>query len=307
MRTVYGWPGAFAILAGASRPLFRDLDNMPEGQAYVSLSDQEFLRESVALVEAARQRNISLRILGSLAIYSHSIHVPETIAVFHRLGRVEEGKPLFTDLDLAAYAKQGRFISALFKERQFKADDMVNGLFGDRRLIYYEGSGKFHVDVFLDKLEFSHDVQFGTAPDTGRLTLDFPTITLADIVLEKLQIHKIARKDLVDLIILFLGHELRGGQPSDRELVDDRYISEVLGDDWGFWYESIQNIEKTRQILDSFAETGRLDSSQSSRVRDRLAALEQRLQSSPKTRKWEKRARSGIAKPWFREVEDVVR
>lgn len=280
---------------------------MTTEQTYISLSDQEFLRESVALVEAARQRNVSLRILGSLAIYSHSVHVPECITVFHRLGRVEEGKPLFTDLDLAGYAKQGRFISALFKDLQFKSDDMVNGFFGDRRLIYYEGTGKFHVDVFLDKLEFSHDVLWGSKPGEGRLELDFPTITLADIVLEKLQIHNIARKDLVDLIILFLGHDLRGDEPPDEELVDDQYLCEVLGDDWGFWHESIQNIEKTRQLLHYFEQSGRLDLDQFARVRDRLAVLEQRLHAATKTRKWEKRSRAGTAKPWYREVEEVVR
>lgn len=280
---------------------------MTEGQTYVTLSDQEFLRDSVALIETAQQRNVSLRILGSLAIYAHSVHVPEAIAVFHRLGRVEEGKPLFTDLDLAGYAKQARFITGLFTDLRFKPDELVNGFFGDRRLIYYEGTGKFHVDVFLDKLEFSHDVQFGSRPEEGRLNLDFPTITLADIVLEKLQIHQIARKDLVDLIILFLGHDLRGDQPPNRELVDDTYLCEVLGDDWGFWHESLQNLEKTRQMLQSFEQSGRLDPDQSARVRGRLLRLEERLKASPKTRKWDKRARAGTTKPWFREVEEVVR
>jgi hypothetical protein len=261
----------------------------------------------VALVEAGRQRNVSLRILGSLAIYAHSLHVPECITVFHRLGRVEEGKPLFTDLDLAGYAKQGRFISGLFKELRFKSDDMVNGFFGDRRLIYYEGTGKFHVDVFLDKLEFSHDVLFGSRPEDGRLELDFPTITLADIVLEKLQIHLVGRKDLVDLIILFLGHDLRGNEAPDRELIDDTYLSEILGDDWGFWHESMQNLEKTRQLAHSFADAGRLEPDQFARVRDRLANLEACLQRCPKTRKWEKRSRAGVSKPWYREVEEVVR
>jgi hypothetical protein len=278
-----------------------------EAQTYISLTDHEFLRESVAVVEAARQRNVALRILGSLAIYAHSVHVPECITVFHRLGRVEEGKPLFTDLDLAGYAKQGRFISGLFKELQFKPDDVVNGFFGDRRLIYYEGTGKFHVDVFLDKLEFSHDVLFGSKPGEGRLEMDFPTITLADIVLEKLQIHHIARKDLVDLIILFLGHDLRGDEALNSELIDDQYLCEVLGDDWGFWHESLQNIEKTRQLLVFFEESGRLEPDQFARIRNRLATFEQRVRTAPKTRKWEKRSRAGTTKAWYREVEEVVR
>jgi len=61
----------------------------------------------------------------------------------------------------------------------FRPDSVINGFFGDRRLIYYEPSDKFHVDIFLDKLEFSHDVIFGKKPGDGRLELDYPTIALA--------------------------------------------------------------------------------------------------------------------------------
>ncbi|MEI6308399.1 MAG: hypothetical protein WCP58_02000 [bacterium] len=64
------------------------------------------------------------------------------------------------------------------------------------------------MDVFYARLNFSHPVEFGRIPGKGRLELDFPTIALADIVLEKLQIHFINKKDLIDLILLFCGHEL---------------------------------------------------------------------------------------------------
>src|SRR2546427_8842607 len=66
------------------------------------------------------------------------------------------------------YASQGRSISRVFDDLGFRPDDMINGFFGDRRLVYYEGKNRFHVDVFLDKLEFSHDVLFGKKPGTGR-------------------------------------------------------------------------------------------------------------------------------------------
>ena len=43
------------------------------------------------------------------------------------------------------------------------------------------------------------------------------------------------------------------------------------------------------------------------RIGSRIAELESTLQSVPKGRHWEKRAKVGAAKPWFREVEEVVR
>ncbi len=280
---------------------------MAHQPTFVTLSDQEFLNEAEAIVRAAHAEGTSLRILGSLAIFAHSAHLPDAVSLFHALGRIRAGAPLFTDLDLMGYAKQGRAISSVFEKKGFKPDSMVNGFFGDRRLIYYEGSGKFHVDIFLDKLEFSHDVEFGKKPGDGRLELDFPTITLSDIVLEKLQIHKIARKDLVDLMILFYGHEVKPRANGEKEAVDAGYISGLLADDWGFWYEAIQNLAKTRQLMGSFVAEGHMKPDQASRIEARVGALEASLRQVPKGRHWEKRAKVGTAKPWYREVEEVVR
>ena len=280
---------------------------MAHQPSFVNLTDNEFLREAEAIIRTAQTEGTSLRILGSLAIFAHSTHVPDAISLFHALGRISAGMPLFTDLDLMGYAKQGRSISGVFEKMGFKPDNMINGFFGDRRLIYYEGSGKFHVDIFLDKLEFSHDVEFGRKPGDGRLELDFPTITLSDIVLEKLQIHKIARKDLVDLMILFYGHDVKPRANSEKEAVDAGYISDLLADDWGFWYEATQNLAKTRQLLGTFVAEGRVKPDQASRIEARIGALEATLHRTPKGRHWEKRAKVGAAKPWYREVEEVVR
>ncbi len=280
---------------------------MEKAQEYVHLTDEQFLDAAVGILSKAREGGVALRILGSLGIYAHSKHAPECLELFHALGRIEPGSPLFTDLDLAGYAKQSPAISRLFDGLGFQADKMVNGFFGDRRLIYYEGSGRFHVDVFLDKLEFSHDVEFGSKPGQGRLELDFPTIPLADIVLEKLQIHAIGRKDLVDLIVLFLGHDVAAQGPASAEAVDGSYIAGLLADDWGFWYESTLNLAKTRQLLETFVAAGSVVPGAAAVVRERLGKLERLLADVPKSRKWEKRARTGAAKPWFREVEEVVR
>ena len=275
--------------------------------SFVSMTDEEFLRAAKTIVDTARNQGTALRILGSLAIFAHSTHAPESIAVFRSVGRLSPGTPLFTDLDLMGYARQGRAISGVLEGLGFRPDSVINGFFGDRRLIYYEPSDKFHVDIFLDKLEFSHDVIFGKKPGDGRLELDYPTITLADIVLEKLQIHKIGRKDLVDLMILFLGHSVKPSSEGDSEAVDAGYIANLLADDWGFWYEATQNLGKTRQLLGTFVSEGRIRPDQAARIKDRIASVEAALESVPKGRHWTKRAKLGTAKPWFREVEEVVR
>ena len=43
------------------------------------------------------------------------------------------------------------------------------------------------------------------------------------------------------------------------------------------------------------------------RIESRMEELETALQAIPKGRHWEKRAKTGTARPWFREVEEIVR
>src|SRR2546423_5370327 len=280
---------------------------MADPTTFVTFGDDEFLREARAIVDAARTQGTVLRILGSLAIYAHSLHTPEGIGFYRRVGRVREGAPLFTDLDLIGYASQGRLISKVFDGLGFKPDDMINGFFGDRRLVYYEGQNRFHVDIFLDRLEFSHDVLFGKKPGNGRLELDSPTISLTDMVLEKLPILRLGRKYLVDLIVLFLGHDVKRAADGDREAIDAGHIADLLAADWGFWYESTQNLVKSRQLLGNFVAEGKVPADFAERIESRIGKLEAALQSVPKGRAWQKRAKVGTAKPWFREVEEIVR
>ena len=274
---------------------------------FVTLGEDEFVREATRIVATANSQGVCGRIMGSLAGYIHSMDKPEVISTFKSLGRFGEGKPNFTDLDLAAYSKQGRQIGQVFKQMGFRPDDMINGFFGERRLIYYHPKGAFHVDVFLNKLEFSHTVEFGEKPGSGRLELDSPTITLADLALEKLQIHEINRKDLVDLAVLFLGHDVSANSSNDRELVDGAYISKILCHDWGFYYDAIANLNKVKSFAHELSNEGKLTHPHLSTVNHRIDKLVSMVETSPKTKKWEDRAKAGTKKPWFRQVEEVVR
>src|SRR5437773_7285743 len=111
---------------------------MADASRFVSRGDEEFLRESRTIVDAANAEGTALRILGSLAIYAHSLHVPEGLSFFHRVGRVREGAPLFTDLDLMGYASQARSISTVVEDLGFRPDRLIVGLFADPRPAYSE-------------------------------------------------------------------------------------------------------------------------------------------------------------------------
>ncbi len=272
----------------------------------VSLSEEEFIDEAKSIVEKAQEKGIIIRILGALAIYIHSEHCPRCIELHKNLERLGKGKPVFTDLDLIGYKKQRRDIRKFFEGTlKFTPDRYINSLFGWRRNIFYHPKGAYYVDVFFSKLEFSHDVVFGEKPGKGRLELDYPTITLTDVVLEKVQIHDINMKDIVDLIVLFNGHGV--AERDEKELVNGKYIAKVLSDDWGFWYDATNNLEKVKGFASKFRDEGKIRDEEAERVVSRIDLLLEMINGEPKTKKWEKRAKKGTKELWYRPVEEVER
>jgi hypothetical protein len=268
------------------------------------MSEDEFVKEAIGIVDKAQSQGACLRILGSLAAYIGALNAGQG-DLLKSLGRFGEGMPLFTDLDLAAYGKQAAAIEKIFRDLSFEPDRMVNGMFGHKRLIYYHPERKYHVDVFLNRLEFSHDVEFGEKPGEGRLDIDYPTISPADIVLEKLQIHQINRKDLIDLIVLFLVHDL--SNQFTKNTIDASYIGKILAEEWGFWYDAVTNLEKVKALTELLEKDNKLSDAQVRRVKQRIESLLDYVNKTPKLRSWEKRAKTGTKKPWYREVEEVER
>ena len=275
---------------------------MPSG---VKLTEEEFVKESISLIEKAQKENIILRILGGLAIYIHSHHCPRCQELHRTLGRLE-GEFVFTDLDLIGYKKQLKGIKNFFEKKLgFKRDFYVNALFGGKRLIYYHPENYYYADIFLSKLEFSHNVYFSDKHGEDRLELDYPTITLSDLVLEKLQIHDINKKDIIDLIVLFHGHDIT--DHDDKEYVNGKYISRIFADDWGFWYDATNNLKLVIEYTVKFQEDGKINSDEKEIITSRVEKLLKYIDNEPKTKNWQKRAKVGANKPWYRPVEEVFR
>jgi hypothetical protein len=280
---------------------------MEEKGKFVQLTPEALLEDAIGLINRAQDKNIYLRILGALAVFIHSGHCPQYREYFFRLGRLGEGMPIFTDLDMMGYSRQSPEVRKfLEKEAGFKPDLYINSLPWNaisRNIFHKEGA--YDVDVFYDRLNFSHPVEFGRIPGKGRLELDFPTIALTDIVLEKLQIHFINKKDLVDLIILFCGHEL--GETDEKEKINVAYISKTLANNWGFWYDAKANLEKVQSIAGEFNRDGKIETADLDMANRKIMTLLQRLDNEPKGKAWNLRARKGTKEPWFQDVEEVDR
>uniref|UniRef100_A0A7J3SPE8 Nucleotidyl transferase AbiEii/AbiGii toxin family protein n=1 Tax=Fervidicoccus fontis TaxID=683846 RepID=A0A7J3SPE8_9CREN len=267
------------------------------------VTDDFIIKEALRIVEVAEQLGVTMRIMGAAAI---AVHSPEFMPLYRKLNRLGQNGRLFTDIDLMAYSKQRAMVRRLFeKDFGYKVDKYMLLFRGNSRLLYFNSTGSYQIDVFFDKLEFSHDIFFGYDPTTGRLQLSFPTIPLADIILEKTQIHEINEKDVKDLIVLLRAHDI--GNKDEREIVNAKYIAKVLADDWGFWYDVKINLGKVKTFSQKYLESNLLTEEDLTDIIAKIEKINAYIDEEPKTKKWEKRAKIGIRKCWWRSVEEVSR
>jgi hypothetical protein len=274
-----------------------------EGVSMLTPRDESIVRKAVEIVENAKKKNLILRIIGAIAVYLHIQDNPIALGFYTSQSRLGLAN-IFTDIDLIAYSKQKKQLMKFFEEElKLRSNPRLNVIFGGKRLFYEDTSINVKIDVFFDKLEFSHDVFFGREPSKGRLELDYPTITPTDLLLEKLQIHNINYKDIIDIIALLTAHNI--ALEEVKNSINANYIAQLLSDDWGFWYDAITNLNKVVEVVQDLASKEKIKQDIRDIVINNINELIEVINKTPKTKNWEKRAKIGTAKPWYREVEEV--
>ena len=240
----------------------------------------DFKEQAIKIVKEAEENGITLRVMGATAF---SIHCPEFSHIYKSLERE------ISDIDFMANSKQINSIVEFLEKSGYK---FVWGTWTQRK-IYTHPVHKYTVDVFFNKLEMCHTIDF-----TKRLKVDYPTISLADLVLEKLQIVKITEKDVKDLMILFLEHDVGSG---DKETINSDYISDLFSNDWGFYYTATTNLKKVKELLPNYKTiTGKHGTAVNAQIDKLLEAIEKK----PKSFGWKLRAKVGTKKKWYEDVED---
>lgn len=247
-----------------------------------------FTDEARRLVDEANADGITLRVMGATAI---KMHCPRFSQLLESMARE------ISDIDFMALSSdRDRIVQFLLKMGyQFNRRRlMVMRYFG--RYIFDDPSNRRVADVFFDQLEMCHTIDF-----RGRLKVDYPTISLADLLLEKLQIVKITEKDLKDCMVLLREHDVSG---SDDDCINNVYISDLLSKDWGFYYTS--NLNLTR-IAESLKQYSALQESNISDIASKIKALQEQIEKAPKSMGWKMRAKIGPRQQWYRDVEEVER
>ncbi|MCJ7702388.1 MAG: hypothetical protein MUO62_12460 [Anaerolineales bacterium] len=237
------------------------------------------------IIEASNNAGVILRVIGSLAF---QIHCPEYGYIQEMLGRS------YTDIDFAAYRSQISEIQTLMVGLGYvERKNILLFSEGDRSIFDHHDIG-IYVDVFYGKLDFCHVIKWN-----DRLEVDFPTIPLAEMLLEKMQIVEINEKDIIDTVMLLVEHPLADG---DEETVNIQRIAKLCSQDWGLWRTTTMNLEKVKLLSQNYDKLG---DDRKILVANQIDTALTRIEDEPKTMAWRIRSRVGDRVKWYKEVDDV--
>jgi hypothetical protein len=244
-----------------------------------------FEEEAVRIVNSATEQGLTLRVLGSLAFH---IHCQRYDHLQKQLGRA------YTDIDFAGYRKQASKIGPFLSRLGYREDLDVNILYAGERLIYNHPSSGLHIDIFFDKLNFCHEINW-----VGRLEVDRPTLPLAEMLLEKMQIVKINEKDIIDTLMLLLEHS-QGD--NDHETINIARISRLCAKDWGLWRTITMNLRKVADLGRGYEQ---LSAEEKSLLGSQVETALARINAEPKTTGWRLREKIGDRVKWYQDVDEV--
>jgi hypothetical protein len=262
------------------------MPSSPVGMGKQDRAEREkFENELKRILKASDDAGIILRVIGSLAF---QLHCPKFGYIQAAMGRA------YTDIDFAAYRRQTKEIRALMAGLGYHENREVFIVSEGYRAIFDRLEIGIHIDVFYDKLDFSHVIHW-----EGRLEVDHPSIPLAEMLLEKMQIVQINEKDIIDSIMLLLEHPLGD---EDRETINIRHIAGLCGNDWGLWRTTTMNLDKVRQLAQGYAQ---LNDKQKVKIDTQVKMALDRIEQEPKSLAWRLRARVGDRVKWYKDVDDV--
>ncbi len=254
-------------------------------KAQDSAERAKYENELQRILKASRDAGLTLRVIGSLAF---QMHCPKYGYLQAAMGRA------YTDIDFAGYGKESREITVLMAGLGYVENEQVSLFSEGNRAIFDNHDIGLYVDVFYDKLDFCHPIPWG-----GRLDVDSPTIPLAEMLLEKMQIVEINEKDIIDTIMLLLEHDLGD---TDAETINMSRVAELCAGDWGLWRTTTMNLDKVQRLAQDYEQ---LEAGHKAEVTARVEAALARIESEPKPLAWRLRARVGDRVKWYKDVDEV--
>jgi hypothetical protein len=241
------------------------------------------------VIGIAGRQGTEVRLMGGLAF--HAL-LPDWTARIDRERR---------DIDFATRRRDGRALAAILEQEGYVADRQYNALYSHKQMYFVDPEWNRPVDVLIDKLEMCHRFEFG-----DRISICAPTLPPAEMLLSKLQVVKINRKDILDALALLAEYPLAGDDVGGRA-ISLRRITELTSNDWGWWRTTTGNLDRLAAFLAGDVQPGELDFGRETRFdpAHQVADLRTAIDAAPKSAKWRLRARVGDRVAWYEEPEEV--
>lgn len=239
--------------------------------------------EARRLTTSVLDAGLHARLLGGLAVW---LRCPSV-----RSGPFARS---YQDMDFAIAKGAGSVFKAFLTSEGYLGDPFFNGLHGDTRLYFQAPDSRWSIDVVIDELTMSHKLDL-----RGRLEGPLPTLTLADLLLSKLQVWEINRKDLGDALCLLADHGV-SDDDSDAEAVSLPRLRKLLGGDWGFCHTTERNLGRLGELWAESPLPGA-----SFDVGEQITNIRVAIDEAPKTMAWRMRSRVGERVRWYEVPEEV--
>jgi hypothetical protein len=250
----------------------------------IPLADIE--REASRLTGAFAERGLGVRLIGGLAVAGHRHReIPGTL------------RRTYGDIDLVIHPREGKAFRAAMTELGYTPNVRFNNMRGDRRLLFDDEPNDRKLDVFVGGFQMCHAMDL-----TDRLDHHPLTLAPADLLLTKLQVVQINRKDLTDAVTILLTHAV---DAADLPAADDDHVStdrlvRITGADWGWYTTFTDNLARVPAVAGELLEPGDAEA-----VAARVARIGEALTAAPKSLRWRARAKVGRRVPWY-ELPDEI-
>jgi hypothetical protein len=238
--------------------------------------------EAERLIDGLAERDCVARLIGGLAIAQHR-HGPVPDALARTYG----------DIDVVVPRGASVPFRAAMQALGYVPNKRFNNLRGDRRMLFYDEPNERQVDVFVGRFDMCHGIDLSARLDTGTRTL-FPS----DLLLTKLQVVEINRKDLLDALTLVLTHEVADGPEADA--IEVPRLVEVTATDWGWFTTLTDNLRRVPELAIDV-----LDPDPAAVVTVRVTRLLEALEAAPKSFRWKARSKVGRKVKWYELPEEV--
>lgn len=255
-----------------------------EGNITSSIQPDIFI-EADRIQHFAKEKKITLRLLGGVGIW---FSAPSA-------SKPHYARP-YNDLDFIGLRKQGKNIEELFESLGYVGKGLFNKLQGDTRLKFFDETNGRRVDIFLDKFVMCHEFDF-----KARLDLRERSLSPADLLLTKLQIVEINKKDIMDIVALILDNPLSSEKSSSGSVVEKARLVSLVANDWSIWKTLTINIDKILAMLPEFL----IPEDDKQVVGERLKELKAEFERAPKSFGWKMRAKVGEKTKWYVLPESV--